>query len=75
MPYRYLARIASRLPMFVTAPSEVRRLRRLASSGHVEASFYPPDAQEYQFGKATALLPAGRMALAARNARGKRDAF
>lgn len=74
MSHRYLAKLASRrLPMFVTTPSRLRRLRRLAAIGHVEARFYPPDARDGQFGEVLALTPAGRGALAARESRESRE--
>jgi hypothetical protein len=80
MSHRYLAKLATRrLPMFVTAPTKLRRLRRLAAVGHVQVRFYPPDgdpgdpgdrAQLGQFGEVLALTAAGRTVLAARARRG-----
>lgn len=62
----YLAKLASRrLPMFVTAANKLRRLRRLADLGHVQARFYPPDPREATFGEVLALTAAGRAALRA----------
>ncbi|SFQ30882.1 hypothetical protein SAMN05216567_113164 [Variovorax sp. OK605] len=67
MSHRYLAKLAAcRLPMFVTAPTKLRRLRRLAGAGHVEARFYPPNYDGDQFGEVRALTLAGRNVLAAR---------
>jgi len=64
MSYRYLAKLAlQRLPIFVTGPSRLRRLRRLAQAGHVDARFYPPRACDGQLGEVRALTPAGRCAL------------
>lgn len=59
-PYRYLARLAqARMPAFVTRPSKVRVLRRLAAAGQVEVRFYPPEACAEQFGEVRGLTPAG----------------
>lgn len=61
MSYRYLARLVEhRLPMFVARPSQLRRLRRLAEAGHVEARFYPPDAVQTQFCEVLRVTASGR---------------
>ena len=64
MSYRYLAKLAAQpLPKFVTRPSQLDRLRRLARDGHVDARFYPPDALAAKFGEVRALTKAGRRVL------------
>ncbi len=61
MSYRYLAKLArTPLPRYVSAPSKVRRLQRLARSGHIAARFYPPGSGKAHFGEVTALTDAGR---------------
>ncbi|WP_431112741.1 hypothetical protein [Variovorax paradoxus] len=64
MSYRYLETLArKRLPIFVARPSKVRALRRLAATGHVEVSFYPPEPCAGQFGEVRSLTPAGWSAI------------
>uniref|UniRef100_UPI0040391DF7 hypothetical protein n=1 Tax=Variovorax sp. BK018 TaxID=3450241 RepID=UPI0040391DF7 len=67
-PYRYLARLVQhRLPMFVARPSRLRRVQRLVAAGHVEARFYPPDANAVraQFCEVVRVTTIGREALEA----------
>jgi hypothetical protein len=64
MSYRYLAKLAfTPLPSFVTRPSQLRRLRRLAQAGFVEARFYPARALQGQLCEVRALTATGRALL------------